>query len=52
MPFSHCGTLIPRIGDDHVVATAWERFLQHQSVQWNYLPRMICRPMKLVTIPT
>ncbi|HPI60876.1 sigma-54-dependent Fis family transcriptional regulator [Zoogloea sp.] len=33
MPFSHCGTLIPRIGDDHVVATAWERFLQHQSVQ-------------------
>ena len=21
MPFSHCGTLIPRIGDDHVVAT-------------------------------
>ncbi|WP_374496362.1 sigma-54-dependent Fis family transcriptional regulator [Zoogloea sp.] len=33
MPFSHCGTLIPRIGDEQVVAAAWTRFLQHQSVQ-------------------
>jgi len=28
MPFSQCGSLVPRIGDENVVATAWERFLQ------------------------
>lgn len=33
MPFSHCGTLIPRIGDEPVVASAWERFVQHQPLE-------------------
>lgn len=32
MPFSQCGFLIPRIGDERVVATAWERFLQDQPL--------------------
>lgn len=32
MPFSQCGSLIPRIGDERVVAVAWERFLQDQAV--------------------
>lgn len=33
MPFSRCGTLIPRIGDEPVVASAWERFVQDQSLE-------------------
>ncbi len=33
MPSSHCGALIPRIGDELVVASAWERFLQDQPVE-------------------
>ncbi len=32
MPFSQCGTLIPRIGDEHLVASAWERFVQDQPL--------------------
>lgn len=32
MPFSHCGALIPRISDEPVVASAWERFLQDQPL--------------------
>jgi transcriptional regulator of acetoin/glycerol metabolism len=32
MPFSQSGVLIPRSGDDPVVASAWERFLQHQPL--------------------
>lgn len=28
MPFSQCGSLIPRIGDDLIVSTAWERLVQ------------------------
>ncbi|MFT0171399.1 sigma-54-dependent Fis family transcriptional regulator [Paraburkholderia mimosarum] len=32
MPFSRSGVLIPRSGDDPVVASAWERFLQHQPL--------------------
>ncbi|WP_433705234.1 sigma-54-dependent Fis family transcriptional regulator [Paraburkholderia sacchari] len=33
MPFSHCGTLIPRISDEPVVASAWERFLQDKPLE-------------------
>ena len=33
MPFSRCGTLIPRIGDEPVVASAWERFVQDQPLE-------------------
>ena len=32
MPFSQSGALIPRSSDDPVVASAWERFLQHQPL--------------------
>ena len=32
MPFSRCGTLIPRIGDEPVVASAWEHFVQDQPL--------------------
>ncbi len=32
MPYSECGSLIPRIGDEQAVATAWERFLQDQPL--------------------
>ncbi|WP_248558544.1 sigma-54-dependent Fis family transcriptional regulator [Paraburkholderia terrae] len=32
MPFSHCGVLIPRISDESVVASAWERFLQDKPL--------------------
>lgn len=32
MPFSRCGTLIPRIGDEPLVASAWERFVQDPSL--------------------
>lgn len=32
MPFSRCGTLIPRAGDEPVVASAWERFVQDQPL--------------------
>ncbi|WP_434665561.1 sigma-54-dependent Fis family transcriptional regulator [Paraburkholderia sp. A3BS-1L] len=32
MPFSQSGVLIPRSSDDPVVASAWERFLQHQPL--------------------
>ncbi|MBV8618260.1 MAG: sigma-54-dependent Fis family transcriptional regulator [Curvibacter sp.] len=28
MPFSQCGSLIPRIGDDPLVSTAWESLVQ------------------------
>ncbi|HBD39324.1 MAG TPA: sigma-54-dependent Fis family transcriptional regulator, partial [Cupriavidus sp.] len=28
MPFTHYGTLVPRISDEPVVASAWERFLR------------------------
>src|SRR5450830_205082 len=28
MPFSQCGSLIPRIGDDPIVSTAWESLVQ------------------------
>ncbi|GAB7549233.1 sigma-54-dependent Fis family transcriptional regulator [Cupriavidus sp. 8B] len=33
MPSSYCGALIPRIGDELIVASAWERFLQDQPVE-------------------
>ncbi|MGH8789163.1 MAG: sigma-54-dependent Fis family transcriptional regulator [Cupriavidus necator] len=33
MPSSHFGALIPRIGDELVVASAWERFLQDQPLE-------------------
>lgn len=33
MPSLHCSALIPRIGDELVVASAWERFLQEQPVE-------------------
>ncbi|EYS86305.1 signal transduction protein [Cupriavidus sp. SK-4] len=33
MPFSRCGTLIPRLGDEPVVASAWERFVQDQPLE-------------------
>lgn len=33
MPFSRCGTLIPRIGDEPVVASAWEHFVQDQPLE-------------------
>ncbi|KAI3595213.1 Transcriptional activator of acetoin/glycerol metabolism [Cupriavidus necator H850] len=33
MPSLHCSALIPRIGDELVVASAWERFLQDQPVE-------------------
>ncbi|RDJ99649.1 sigma-54-dependent Fis family transcriptional regulator [Paraburkholderia lacunae] len=33
MPFSHRGTLIPRIGDEPVVASSWERFVQNQPLE-------------------
>jgi len=33
MPPSHYGALIPRIGDEPVVASAWERFLQDQPLE-------------------
>ncbi len=32
MPYSQCGSLVPRIGDEHVVTTAWERFLLDQPM--------------------
>ena len=32
MPFSQSGALVPRSSDDPVVASAWERFLQHQPL--------------------
>ncbi|TCG04927.1 sigma-54-dependent Fis family transcriptional regulator [Paraburkholderia steynii] len=32
MPFSYCGVLIPRISDESVVASAWERFLQDKPL--------------------
>ncbi len=32
MPFSRCGTLIPRLGDETLVASAWERFVQDQPL--------------------
>ncbi|MEM5340512.1 sigma-54-dependent Fis family transcriptional regulator [Paraburkholderia azotifigens] len=32
MPFSQSGVLVPRSSDDPVVASAWERFLQHQPL--------------------
>ncbi|MFJ1257160.1 sigma-54-dependent Fis family transcriptional regulator [Cupriavidus sp. CuC1] len=33
MQFSGCGTLIPRIGDEPVVASAWERFMRDQPLE-------------------
>lgn len=33
MPFSRCGTLIPRIGDEPIVASAWEHFVQDQPLE-------------------
>lgn len=33
MPSSHRGALIPRLGDELVVASAWERFLQDQPLE-------------------
>jgi transcriptional regulator of acetoin/glycerol metabolism len=33
MPFSRCGTLIPRLGDEPVVASAWERFVHDQPLE-------------------
>nr|WP_244145341.1 sigma-54-dependent Fis family transcriptional regulator [Paraburkholderia mimosarum] len=33
MPFSHCGALIPRVSDEAVVASAWERFLQDKPLE-------------------
>ena len=32
MPYSQCGSLVPRIGDEQVVNTAWERFLLDQPL--------------------
>lgn len=32
MPFSQCGSLIPRIGDKPLVSTAWECFVQGQTL--------------------
>jgi len=31
MPFSESGSLIPRIGDERLVAAAWERFVENQT---------------------
>lgn len=42
MPFSQCGSLIPRVGDEQVVASAWERFLQDRP-----LPGTGVRPVVL-----
>lgn len=41
MPFSQHGSLIPRIGDELVVASAWERFLQDQPLQGEGLRRVV-----------
>ena len=32
MPFSQRGSLVPRIGDDPLVASAWERFVQDHAL--------------------
>ena len=32
MPFSQPGSLIPRIGDEHLVAAAWERFMEDRPL--------------------
>lgn len=41
MPSSHYGALIPRIGDELVVASAWERFLQDQPVEVKGVRRVV-----------
>ncbi|WP_454766857.1 sigma-54-dependent Fis family transcriptional regulator [Cupriavidus campinensis] len=33
MTFSRCGTLIPRVSDEPVVASAWEHFLEDRPVE-------------------
>ncbi|CAG9170402.1 Acetoin dehydrogenase operon transcriptional activator AcoR [Cupriavidus laharis] len=33
MPFGHCSALVPRIGDEQLVASAWERFLHERPAE-------------------
>ena len=33
MPFSQCGSLVPRVGDEQLVNTAWESFVQGLPLQ-------------------
>lgn len=43
MPFSRCGTLIPRVADEGIVATAWESFMQDRPLTGDGVREIVLR---------